>query len=47
LRLAANLAIIAIAVVACAAIYAMTGGRVVFFVLPLLIALPFIGRRRG
>ncbi|MDB5468166.1 MAG: hypothetical protein JWQ46_2928 [Phenylobacterium sp.] len=29
------------------AIYAATGGRLVFFFLPLLFGLPFLGRRRG
>ena len=38
-----TLAAVAISVV----IWRLTGGHVAFFFLPLLIGLPFLGRRRG
>ena len=44
--LAANLAIIVAAVLVAVAVYAFTGGRVIFFFLPLLLA-PLFFRRRA
>ncbi|HEY0101957.1 MAG TPA: hypothetical protein VGB60_00630 [Brevundimonas sp.] len=46
MRLPTILIIVAVAVLVSFAIYRLTGGAVVFFALPLLFALPFIGRRR-
>ena len=43
--LAANLAIIAAAILVAVAVYAFTGGKVVFFFLPLLLAPLFLRRR--
>jgi hypothetical protein len=34
------------ALMVCVAIYYLTGGRFVFFALPLVFALPLLGRRR-
>lgn len=46
MRLPTILIIVAVAVLVSFVIYRMTGGTVVFFALPLLFALPFLGRRR-
>jgi hypothetical protein len=45
MRLGVNLAIIAAAIAISVAIYAFTGGKVIFFFLPLLLALPLMRRR--
>lgn len=46
MRLATNLVIILVALAVSAAVYAFTGGKVIFFFLPLLFA-PLLFRRRA